>query len=576
MSDFLRLVKLVSPYWQRMLWAVLLGFLTVGSNIGLLTTSAYLISKAALHPSVAELMVAIVGVRFFGIARAVFRYLERYFSHDVTFRLLSQLRVWFYQAMEPLAPARLQIQHSGDLLSRIVSDVEVLKNFYLRVLAPPLVAVLILVLMITFYSQFAVKLTYLYLFFFVVAGLILPLGVRLRGRGLGRQMVAVRAQMNARLVDSIQGMTEIIAYGQRQAIQEKVSQISGKLISLQGKTAVLSGLANSLNGLTMHLALWSILVLSIPLVTTGEIKGVYLAVLALGVLSSFEAVGNLPLTFHYLEESLAAAKRLFSITATKPTVSNPMLPTSVPDSFDLHTKGLSFSYDRDKTYALQNINLAIPQGGRVAVVGPSGAGKSTLVNLLLRFWDYQQGSIYLGGRNIKELQPEELRQLIAVVAQRTHLFNTTIRENLLLAKPTATAEELADVVHRARLDDFIQELPNGDQTYIGEGGFKLSGGQRQRIAIARALLKDAPILILDEATAGLDAVTEREVMSAIDELMQGRTCLMITHRLTGLERMDQILVLDEGKLAEQGTHRELLQRKGLYYRMWELSRQIEQ
>ena len=572
MSDFLRLIKLVKPHWQRTLWAIMLGFLTVGSNIGLLTTSAYLIAKAALHPSVAELMVAIVGVRFFGIARAVFRYLERYFSHDVTFRLLSRLRVWFYQALEPLAPARLLGQRSGDLLSRIVADVEVLKNFYLRVLAPPLVAVLILMLMLVFYSQFDHNLAYLYLFFFVVAGVILPLGVRQLGRGIGQQMVAVRAELNTKLVDSIQGMTEIIAYGQRQAVEERVTQCSKRLVRLQKKTAGLSALTNSLTNLSMHLALWSMLVLSIPLVTSGQIKGVYLAVLALGVLSSFEAVGALPLTFHYLEESLAASKRLFHFTSGKPTDSTSQIPVTTPKNFDLHIEGLNFSYD-GHSFALKDINLSIPQGGWVAVVGPSGAGKSTLVNLLLRFWDYRQGAIYLGGQNIKAMQPEAMRELVAVVSQKTHLFNTTIRENLLLAKPAATEEELAAAMRQAQLGDFIQELPSGDQTYIGEGGFKLSGGQRQRLAIARALLKDAPILILDEATSGLDAVTEREVLTAIFELMRGRTCLMITHRLTGLEKMDKILVLSEGRLVEQGSQQELLQNKGFYHGMWELSRQ---
>ncbi|AQS58977.1 thiol reductant ABC exporter subunit CydC [Desulforamulus ferrireducens] len=572
MKVFFRLVKLVAPQWQRMLWAILLGCLTVGSNVGLLITSAYLISKAALHPSVAELMVAIVGVRFFGIARAVFRYLERYFSHDVTFRLLSRLRVWFYQALEPLAPASLQNYRSGDLLSRIVADVEVLKNFYLRVLAPPLVAVLILMLMLIFYGQFDHSLAYVYLFFFVLAGVLLPLGVRQLGAGRGRQLVAARAEINTKLVDSIQGMTEIIAYGQRQAVEESIKQSNERLIKLQGQTAGLSALTNSLSSLFMHLALWFMLVLSIPLVTAGQINGVYLAVLALGVLSSFEAVGALPMTFHYLEESLAAGKRLFHITSNRPTVSTRETTKVTPPNFGLRFEGLSFSYD-GHTYALRDINFTIPQGGRVAVVGPSGAGKSTLVNLLLRFWDYEQGAIYLGEQNIKELSTQSMSDLVAVVSQRTHLFNATIRENLLLAKPTASEEEMAAVIRRARLEDFIRELPDGYQTYIGEGGFKLSGGQRQRLAIARALLKDAPILILDEATSGLDAVTEQEVLTAIFDLMQGRTCLMITHRLTGLEKMDQILVLSAGRLVEQGSHQELLRNQGLFYEMWQLSRQ---
>lgn len=571
MRTFLKLSGLILPYWKRILLAVVLGFLTVGSNIGLMTTSSYLIASAALHPPVLDLMTAIVGVRFFGICRAVFRYLERYVSHDVTFRVLGQIRVWFFRALEPLAPARLVDYRSGDLLSRIVADVEILKNFYLRVLAPPLVAFLVMLLMAIFMAHYETKLGILFILFFLGAGIGIPLVVKVMGRSMGRRLVEVKSRLNAHLVDSIQGMTEVIAFGQVQPLRQQVGGLSRELLGLQGRVSGINGLSSALTGLVMNLAVWSVLVLAIPMVTGGEIKGVYLAMLALGVLSSFEAVLPLPGMLHHVEESLAAARRLFDITQAKPEVLDPPVSPVKPGKYDLLVKGLGFRYTPDTPWVLNGLDLTLPEGGRAALVGPSGAGKSTLVHLLLRFWNYEVGSIYLGGQNIKDYMQEDLRSLVGVVSQRTHLFNATVRENLLLARPRASEEELRQAAQRARIHEFIQSLPGGYDTYVGEGGFKLSGGQRQRLAIARVLLKNAPILILDEATAGLDPVTEQELMREIYELMEGRTTLVITHRLTGLELMDQILVLHKGQVVQQGKEEVLLKEEGLYRQMWEMA-----
>ncbi|MCL5781404.1 MAG: thiol reductant ABC exporter subunit CydC [Firmicutes bacterium] len=574
MKTFFRLLRLLAPHWKMMLWAVLLGFCTIGSNVGLMATSAYLIAWAALHPPILNLMGATAAVRFFGIARAVFRYLERYFSHHVTFRLLSQLRVWFYQALEPLAPARLMDYRSGDLLSRIVADVETLKNFYLRVLSPPLVALMILGPVFALLAHFQTKFAYVVLFFFLLAGVVVPLGIRLLGRRVGRQRVETRARLHAHLVDSIQGMTEIVAFHQAEQRLTRMNSLNRELLQLQGRMSTLAGLTGSLTGFAMNLAMWTVLVLAIPMVESGEMKGIYLAMLALAVLSSFEAVAPLPLIFPHLEESLAAAKRLFDITDAEPAVQSPAVSAGRPEKYDLQVTGVSFRYDAESPWTLKNLDFCLPQGGRVAVVGPSGAGKSTLVNLLLRFWDYDRGSICLGSRIIKEYSQEDILSLIGVVTQRTHLFNATVRENLLLAEPGAGQEEVIQAARRARIHSFIESLPQGYETYIGEGGFKLSGGQRQRLAIARALLKDAPVLILDEATAGLDPVTEKEVMEDIYELMKGRTTLVITHRLTGLEVMDEIVVLDRGQVVERGTQEELLRQHGLFRKMWDLAHQI--
>lgn len=570
MKTFVRLMVLIAPYWKSMLLATVLGFLTVASGIGLMATSAYLIAGAALHPPVLELMQAIVGVRFFGISRAMFRYLERYFAHDATFRVLSRIRVWFYTALEPLAPARLIEYRSGDLVSRIVADVGTLEQFYLRVLAPPLVALMVLLGVFAFLAWFGLNLALALLFFFLAAAVAVPLGVKALSRGTGRRMVETRSALNAHTVDTIQGMTEIAAYNRAGKQQEQLDALSRKFLDLQGRVAGIRGLSSALVGLLMNLAMWSILLLAIPLVNQGKLDGVYLAMLALGALSCFEAVLPLPMVFQHLEESLAAARRLFTVTDTAPAVRDLSGPSPKPQSYDLRVRDLRFCYAPNEPWALDGLDFVLPEGGRLAIVGPSGAGKSTLVNLFLRFWDYEEGSISLGGHKLKAFSPDDLRRCISVVTQHTYLFNATVRENLLLAKPGADEEELMRAAQDAQIHEFIQSLPQGYDTYVGEKGFKLSGGQRQRLAIARALLKNAPVLLLDEAMASLDPVTEQDVMESIHRLMKGRTTLVITHRLTGLDRMNEILVLDRGRIVERGRHRELLEQGGLYHKMWEL------
>lgn len=574
MSIFLRLIKLLAPSWKSMLLATILASLTVGSNVGLLAASAYLISCAALHPPVLDLMPLIVGVRFFGISRAVFRYLERYVSHDVTFRILKEVRVWFYVRLEPLAPQVFKNYRSGELLSGIVADVETLKDFYLRVLAPPLMALLVLPVTFLFLARHDLKLGLALLPFFLLAGIGAPLGVRVLSRGIGSRMVGIKSALNAHLVDCIQGMTELAAFGQEKRHLAVARELGCELVLQQGKAAGLSGLSTALTGLSSNLALWSILVLSIRAVESGQLKGTYLAMLALAAFGSFEAIAPLPLAWRHLEESLAAARRLFQISDGGPAVPDSPEGNIRPQGYDLKVKNLSFRYDDHGPWVLQDINLELPAGKRVAVVGPSGAGKSTLVNLLLRFWDCEEGTILLGGRQLKDYPQEEVRRLFSVVSQHTYLFNVTVRENLLLARPTASQEEMFQAAREARIHEFIQSLPQGYDTYVGEGGFKLSGGQRQRVAIARALLRNAPILVLDEVTTGLDAVTEREVWEALRNVMQGRTTLVITHHLAGLEDMDEIIVLQGGRAVERGTEQELLKQGGLYRQMWELQHQV--
>ncbi len=555
---FVRLLKLAAPFAGWMAFTALLGFATVASGIGLMATSAWLIASAALHPSIADLQVAIVGVRFFGIARGGFRYLERYTSHQVTFRLLARLRVAFYEMVEPLAPAGLSQQHSGDLLSRAIADIESLQNFFGRVIAPPLVAFLIGLSVWLFARGFDANLANVWLLSLVCAGLGVPIITRASSRRPGRRIVARRAELNATLVEGIQANADLLAFGQENQWLERVRNYSRDLTELQTRMARITALDGALGILLTGLCGIAVLVVAIPLVQVGLLDGVYLPVLVLAALASFEAVLPLPSAAQHLESSLRATQRLFEWDI--PTGRNKHAEeirdatsraTPATAQCAISVRGLSFGYTPGARLALDRLDFDVPVGGRLAIVGPSGAGKSTFLNVLFRFWEYNHGSVMLFGRELRDVPPDEVRRMVGVVAQNTYLFNATIRENLLIARPNATQADLDRVIVQAQLDKFIQTLPDGYETWVGEQGLLLSGGERQRLAIARALLKDASILVLDEATENLDALSERAIMQAIHTLMEGRTTLIVTHRLAGLETADEILVLRKGQIVKR-------------------------
>jgi ATP-binding cassette, subfamily C, bacterial CydCD len=636
---FLRLLRTVRPFAGWALLSALLAFATVASGIGLMTTAALLLATAATHPSVADLVLPVVGVRFFGISRAALRYLERYVSHDVTFRLLARWRVWFYQAVEPLAPARLMSYRSGDLLARVVADVETLQHFYIRVAVPPLAALLVAILIVGFMAAFDSGLALALLLFLLLSGVGVPLLThRLAGRS-GARETHLRSDLSEKLVDGIQGMPDLMAFGQARRQLDRLSAANRDWLAVQQRAARIAGMHGAMMSGLANLAMWSVLVMAVPMVAAGRIEGVLLPVLALAALASFEAVAPLPHAFQHLGASLASARRLFdivdagqvteprgyedtkltgrrgdrapggrgagerdagieSVTRSEakglPVDAQPGIrgtgemlrsaqhdiragaqssahhpsPITHDSSPSLAVEALYFRYGPGEPLVLEDVGFQLPAGGRLAIVGPSGAGKSTLFNLLLRFWDYQEGRILLGGRDIRLYDVEALRRLVAVVSQRTHLFNMSLRENILLARPHATGEELVRAAEAAQIHAFAQSLPRGYDTQVGEQGLRLSGGERQRVSVARALLRDAPVLLLDEPTAGLDSLTERGLMDAILALMEGRTTLVVTHRLSHLEAMDEILLLEGGRVTERGRQDELLRHHGSYRRMW--------
>jgi ATP-binding cassette subfamily C protein CydC len=570
----LRLLGFLGRHRWQVALAVILGVGTMATNLGLLSVAAYLVAASALQYGLSQLTLPMFLVQIFGIGRAVFRYLERLVSHNVTFKLLASVRTWLYGRLESLSPARLLQHRSGDLLSRIVKDVEELENIYLRAFSPVIVAVSISALTFIVLYTFDPLLAFVSLGFLAFAGVGVPLLVNTLARRLGRRELKLRAEMNAQIVDGLGGVQDLLALGQAAKQQHTVSDLGSELGRIQKRMASITGLQNTLNALTMNLAILTILVLAIPAVNEGSIPGVYLAFLALVILASFEAIQPLGAAFQFLGRSLHAGERLFEIADAKPQVVYPDKPLPPPTGYTLEFDRVDFRYHEDESPVLDSVSFRVEPGSRVAIVGPSGSGKSTIANLTLRFWDPTEGEVRLGGNDLRGYAERNLREAIGIAAQDTHLFNETLRDNLLLARAGATSSEIDVALEKARLSEFVSKLPEGLDTPLGEQGLRLSGGERQRLAVARALLKDAPVLILDEPTANLDPTTEHELLAEVYEQTPNRATLVITHRLVHMDRMDEILVLESGRIVQRGTHQSLLEKNGLYKRMLEVQNQM--
>jgi ATP-binding cassette, subfamily C, bacterial CydC len=569
-----RLLGLLGPYRFRVALAVLLGVATVAGNVGLLSTAAYVISAAAVVSYISLLTIPIYLVRFFSVSRSFSRYFERLVSHDLTFRLLGNLRSWFYVRLTPLAPVLLEGYRSGDLLSRLVEDVEELENLYLRAVSPVLVAAVVWGLAFAVLYPFDPALAITVLVFLAAAGVGAPLLVWALSRGLGRRQLELRSELYSRIVEGTQGVQDLLAFGREEERGRQIEVLNRKLARIERRQALISGLHESSGDLLTNLAMLVALVLAIPLVAGGEVRGIYLAFLAFVALGVFEAATPLGAAFQTIGRTTAAGERLFEVSDSEPTIRNPKSPLPVPEDFTLRFDNVSFRYGEGDPFSLEDVSFALEPGRKVAVVGPSGSGKSTLANLILRFRDPQGGEIRLGGRSLSEYAQEDVRRLVSVVPQSTHVFNDTLRNNLLLADPEANDEALGLALERARICSFIERLPDGLDTHVGEHGSRLSGGERRRLAVARALLKDAPLLLLDEPTANLDTVTELEVLASVWEAARDRAALLVTHRLVGMEEMHEILVMDAGRIVERGAHEQLLAAGGPYCRMLETQREL--
>ncbi len=576
MKTILRLLGFLKPFWGWVVLSVVLSATTVFAGIGLLGTSADLIARAALQPGIAPLQVSIVGVRFFGISRAFLRYLERLVSHSVNFRLLAQLRVWFYGRLEPLAPAKLQDHRSGDILQRAIGDIETLENFYVRVIAPPLSAILVTAGMGWFVGLVDWRVGVALAGGLLAGGGGLSLLAYWIGQKLGAAHVRQKAHLNAEMVGIFQGITDIIAYSQEKNIREGVVSSLVAVSRTQRRLALGSGIVNGLmiflTNLTLVLVLW----FAIPLVNGGALEGYQLPVLAMLTLASFEAVNSLPQAAQLLRGNLESAQRLFEISDQPPAVIEPSHPLEAPAVHDtrLEISHLTFTYPGRPLPTLNEISLSLLPGRKIAVVGESGAGKSTLVQLLLRYWDYDEGEILLNGVDYKKMDTISIRRFLGVVSAAPYLFSASVRQNLLIVRPDADEQELFRAIQLAGLSEWLSALPNGLETWIGEHGQLLSGGERQRLAVARAFLSQAPFILLDEPTAGLDSLNEILLMRTILSLFKERGVLWITHRLIEMNQMDEIIVLQNGRIIERGNHHRLLTAGGVYAGLWQAQQRV--
>ncbi len=576
MRELRALLRLAKPLLPGIVLAVFLGTATVSAGVGLMAAAAWLIATASFHPPLGDLQMAIVAVRFFGVSRGAFRYAERVVTHSMTFRVLARLRVWFFERLAPLVPARTGGLYSGDLLARAVGDIESLEGFFVRVLAPPLTALVAGTALVIFFAFYGRAPALIEAGVFLAAGAGIPLAALALARRDGPLITGARAALGRASIELVQGLPDLVAAGRTRDAVTRAVGAGRRLTGALRRRAVRDGALEAAAGTLAQLGILAIFLAVLPAIRSGRLSGVGLAVIVLAALAGFEAIEPLPSAAASFREQRSAMARLLEITGANPAVTDPPIPLTIPapwpaDLPAIVMEHLRFTYPGAPAPALDGIDLDIAPGSAVAIVGASGAGKTTIIELLLRFWEGWEGRLELAGQDIRRYAADGVRAAFAVVSQRTHLFTATIRNNLLLARPGAANAELWHALEAAGLSDDVHAMPGGLETWIGEQGLALSGGQRQRLAIARAVLRDAPILLLDEPTTHLDTVTERQVLGALERIAAGRTTIMLTHRLTAMERYDTIVVLDRGRIAERGTHAELLAAHGLYRQMWDIA-----
>lgn len=543
MSTLRRLLGLAGASRPRVALAVLIGALTVLFGVGLMSTAGYLISRAAERPAILSLTVAIVAVRFFALARPIFRYLERLASHDLAFRVLGRVRVQAYERIEPLAPAQLKGYRHGDLLSRLVADVDALQNLHLRGVGPPLVALAAGAVSVGVAAAFLPLAGLVLAVGLLVGGIAVPALAGFLARRTGLRQAAARGELSAELVELLHAAPELAVYGAEEASLARVRTADRKLVRIAHRDALAGGIGEGLGVLVAGATVAGVLAVAVSAHASGHLDRVLIAMLALLALASFEAVQPLSATARDLSATLAAGRRILELMDRRPAVRDPLEPAPTPTSSSIELEGVRARYAPQEPLALDGVSLRLETGRRLALVGESGAGKTTVANLLLRFLDPEEGRVTLGGRDLRDYRQEDVRRTIAVAGQDSHLFSTSIRENVRLGRPEATEPEIEDALRRARVWSWVAALPDGLDTLVGEEGRELSGGQRQRIALARALLTGASVLVLDEPTAHLDSPTAEELMRDLLSAAGDRSVLLITHRPEGLELVDDVVVL---------------------------------
>ena len=541
-----RLLSLADVPRSRVAAVVALGSLTVIFGVGLMATAGYLISRAAERPPVLSLTVAIVGVRFFGLARPLVRYVERLTSHDVALRALERARLRVYERLERLAPTQLGTERRGDLLTRLVSDVDALQNLHLRGIAPPLVALFAGTAAVGAAAAFQPEAALVLGAGLLVGGVAVPLAAVALARRASRRRADARGDLTSELVETLAGSAELVAFGCEDERLRRLRSADRRLVRISRRSALADGTGDGLRLLVTGATVVVVLAVAVSAHTGGDLNRVLIALLALLALASFEAVQPLPEALRELGVTLAAGKRVLELTDREPAIVDPEQPLPPPiPPFTLALENVRVRYAPRERPALNGFSMRLEPGRRVVLLGRSGAGKSTVVNVLLRFVDPERGYFTIAGEDARHYRQEDVRRLIAVAGQDAHLFSASIRDNVRLGGPEATDAELEQALRSARIWDWIQSLPDGLDTLVGEEGRELSGGQFQRIVLARALLVEAPVLVLDEPTAHLDSPTAEALIEDIFSAAGDRSVLLITHRGEGLDLADELLVLGD-------------------------------
>lgn len=566
MKDLSVIIRLLFKEKKDILLSVICGFIGGITAVGLFSASGYLISQAAFAPPIYTLMILVATVKLLGIISAVSRYGERYYSHRGTFTMLSNIRVSFYERLEPLAPRIFQKFRSGDLLARIVGDVETLQNFFLRVFYPPIVLLLVFLCTIFFTAFFSWVHALIIFTGFILTTVLIPAFFAWRQRKVDQGLREERGRLSTEVTELFYGFRDLKIYQQLDEKEESLEAIAEDYVKEQEKAGIHHLYNESVN--TFISLVISVVVLAVGayLIAQGSLDGIFLAMLLMISLTVFENTTSMAIFPSHLEDNRRAAKRLESVVGTQVSVEKETEVLDINSSPTIEMKNVSFSYPDEERETLNGINLSFPVGTKSAIVGPSGSGKSTILSLLLNFNKVDAGEILLNHQDINDIDKESIWKHSNVVLQENHFFFGTVKDNLAIASEYATDEELQDVLKKVELE----HLQLNSQ--VLEKGANLSGGEKQRLAIARAMLKNSFIWMLDEPTSSMDSLTEAKIYEELFQLAANDTLVLISHRLNGLEKMDQIIVMEDGKVVEVGNYEDLMQKQGYFYEL----KQIEQ
>ncbi|UTT84946.1 cysteine/glutathione ABC transporter ATP-binding protein/permease CydC [Vibrio pelagius] len=569
MRDLLPYLKLYKKHWFGLSLGMLLAFLTLAASIGLLTLSGWFISASAvagltIARETFNYMLPGGGVRGLAMSRTAGRWGERVVSHNATFKLLTDLRIFFFKKLAPLIPGRISNLRDADLLNRLVADVDAMDHVYLRLVSPVTVGVLGIFFLTAFLMWFDSSLGLILGSILLIMLIIWPVLFYKLGKRNGGELTQNKAELRVTTLDWIEGYSELTLFGAEERYRNAILNTQQKLMANQFVNANLTGMASAalmlFNGLTLVLMLW----LAADGVG-GNAPDPLIALMAFATMASFELLMPIAGAFQHLGQTLTSARRLNEVILSEPEVQFNDSKLDIDQPLDIQFNAVSFQYPDSERTVLNSVDLSIPANNKVAIVGQTGSGKSTLIQLLTRYWDPKRGVISIAGIDLTQWNESQLRESISVVSQRVDILNGSLRDNLLIAKPQASDEELKSILSSVGLEKLLDD--NALDAWLGDGGRQLSGGEKRRIGIARAILHDAPILLLDEPTEGLDKQTEKSIMALFEQHFEGKTVIFITHRLIGLEKMDSIVLIEQGEIVEQGSHSELLSGEGRYFQL---------